>query len=52
VDDEKKLYRYIIAKTIVVRNRSSQPLCENSLRITVGTPGENDVLITALKNYK
>jgi histidinol-phosphate aminotransferase len=52
VDDAKKLYQYLIAKTIVVRNRSSQPLCENSLRITVGTPGENDVLITALKNYK
>jgi histidinol-phosphate aminotransferase len=33
------LYKYLLAKNIVVRNRSSQPLCENSLRITVGTPG-------------
>lgn len=52
VDDAKKLYQYLVSKTIVVRNRSSQPLCENSLRITIGTPKENDTLLTALKNYK
>ena len=52
VDDAKHLYQYLIAKTIVVRNRSSQPLCENSLRITVGTPEENDTLLLALKSYK
>jgi histidinol-phosphate aminotransferase len=52
VDDAKKLYKYLVSKTIVVRNRSSQPLCENSLRITVGTPEENDALLTALNNYK
>ena len=52
VDDAKDLYQYLVSKTIVVRNRSSQPLCENSLRITMGTPEENDALLTALKNYK
>ena len=51
VSDATGLYKYLLAKNIVVRNRSSQPLCENSLRITVGTPGENDVLLTAFKNY-
>jgi histidinol-phosphate aminotransferase len=52
VDDAKSLYQYLVSKNIVVRNRSSQPLCENSLRITVGTPEENDALLNALKNYK
>ncbi len=52
VEDAKDLYHYLISKTIVVRNRSSQPLCENSLRITVGTPDENESLLTALKNYE
>ncbi len=52
VNDAKKLYQYLITKNIVVRNRSSQPLCENSLRITIGTPQENEALLTALKNYK
>ncbi|MEO8567832.1 MAG: histidinol-phosphate transaminase [Ginsengibacter sp.] len=46
-----KLYQYLSAKKIIVRNRSQEPLCENCLRITVGTPKENDTLIEALKNY-
>ncbi len=51
VDNADDLYKYLIEKNIVVRNRSKQPLCENSLRITVGTPSENNVLIQALKDY-
>jgi histidinol-phosphate aminotransferase len=51
VDDAGSLYRYLVSKNIVVRNRSSQPLCSNSLRITVGAPQENDELLTALKKY-
>ncbi len=51
VNDAKRLYQYLVSKNIVVRNRSSQPLCENSLRVTVGTPEENDTLLNALKEY-
>ena len=51
VDDANALYKYLLSKNIVVRNRSSQPLCENCLRVTVGTPQENDVLFTVLKEY-
>lgn len=51
VDDAAKLYKHLVSKNIVVRNRSTQPLCENSLRITVGTPDENDTLLIALKEY-
>lgn len=46
------LYHYLSAKEIIVRNRSKEPLCENCLRITVGTPGEIKTLIEVLKNYK
>ena len=42
VDDATALYNYLLSKNIVVRNRSNQPLCENSLRITIGTPEENN----------
>lgn len=52
VENANDLYKYLLSKTIVVRNRSSQPLCENSLRVTVGTPEENDTLLIALKEYK
>jgi len=50
MDDAPKRYRQLLEKGIVVRNRSSQPLCENTLRFTVGTPEENNKLIAALGN--
>jgi len=50
-NDALKLYRYLVAQNIIVRNRSNQPLCENCLRITVGTAQENEMLSEALKNY-
>jgi histidinol-phosphate aminotransferase len=45
------LYTFLVSQKIVVRNRSNQPLCDNCLRITVGTPAENEILIAALKKY-
>ncbi len=51
VDNANSLYKYLLNANIVVRNRSSQPLCENCLRITIGTPEENTKLLTALKTY-
>ncbi|MBT8321389.1 MAG: aminotransferase class I/II-fold pyridoxal phosphate-dependent enzyme, partial [Eudoraea sp.] len=50
VDDAQKRYDALIIKGIVVRNRSSQPLCENTLRFTVGTPKENARLMQVLKD--
>ena len=49
VDDANKRYDELLAKGIVIRNRSNQPLCENCLRITVGTKQENTQLIKAFK---
>ncbi|WP_313113313.1 histidinol-phosphate transaminase [Aequorivita sediminis] len=49
VDNAKKRYLQLVAKGIVVRNRSSQPLCENTLRITIGTILENKKLMKILK---
>ncbi|MEH6656487.1 histidinol-phosphate transaminase [Leeuwenhoekiella marinoflava] len=49
VDDADKRYNELIKKGIVVRNRSTQALCENTLRFTVGTSTENKKLIAALK---
>ncbi|MEM7186540.1 MAG: histidinol-phosphate transaminase [Bacteroidota bacterium] len=50
VDDARKRYQQLLQKGIVVRNRSTQPLCENTLRITVGTPEENELLIQTLND--
>ena len=49
VDDANKRYDDLIAKGIVIRNRTTQPLCENCLRLTIGTEQENKKLIEALK---
>ena len=50
VDDANKRYAELIAKGIVIRNRTTQPLCENTLRLTIGTEEENKKLIEALRN--
>tara|TARA_R110002049_G_scaffold144404_5_gene306664 strand:- start:180 stop:1229 length:1050 start_codon:yes stop_codon:yes gene_type:complete len=48
VDDATKRYNQLLKKGIVIRNRTTQPLCENTLRFTVGTAEENGKLINAL----
>jgi histidinol-phosphate aminotransferase len=50
VDDATKRYNELIAKGIVIRNRTTQPLCENTLRLTIGTAEENQKLMEALKS--
>jgi histidinol-phosphate aminotransferase len=52
VKDAQSLYNYLSANEVVVRNRSKDPGCENCLRITIGTPAENELLLTLLKNYQ
>ncbi|RNC90348.1 MAG: histidinol-phosphate transaminase [Allomuricauda sp.] len=48
VDDANRRYEELIQKGIVVRNRSSQPLCQNTLRFTIGTLEENKKVVKAL----
>ena len=48
VDDANKRYDELIAKGIVIRNRTTQPLCENTLRLTIGTEAENTKLMEVL----
>jgi histidinol-phosphate aminotransferase len=45
------IYNYLAAKGIIVRDRSRVILCDDCLRITVGTPEENQQLINELKAY-
>jgi histidinol-phosphate aminotransferase len=52
VTDAEKLYNYLAKNEIVIRNRTKESMCENCLRITVGTPEENKTLIKILSNYE
>lgn len=51
VGDADSLYDYLLARGIVVRNRNRVPGCSGCLRLTVGTPEENELLIKTLKEY-
>ena len=48
--DARKLYEQLCGKGIIVRDRSKVILCDDCLRITIGTPKENRTLIDNLKN--
>lgn len=45
------LYQFLLAKGIVVRDRSRVELCEGCLRITVGTEEENTQLVDGMIEY-
>ena len=51
VDNAADLYNYLLGEGIIVRDRSHMPLCDNTLRITVGTPQENVRLLRAIAEY-
>jgi len=52
VDNAKLRYDQLLKKGIVIRNRTTQPLCENTLRLTVGTSEENRQLMGAFHSLE
>jgi histidinol-phosphate aminotransferase len=50
--DAKGIYNFLVGYGIIVRDRSKVELCQGSLRITVGTPDENQKLLETLQLYK
>ena len=51
VNDACSIYDALVNQGIIVRNRHRITMCENCLRITIGTPAENDELLAALKQF-
>ena len=52
VKDAQKTYDYLVDKGIIVRNRTRVSLCNNCLRVTIGTREENNELLGALRDMK
>lgn len=52
VTNAQRIYDYLVGKGIIVRNRTRITLCQNCLRITIGTRTENNELMAALRTYK
>lgn len=50
--DAQAIYDYLVREGIIVRNRTRISLCQNCLRVTIGTKGENNELLSALRQYK
>ena len=51
VEDANGLYKYLLSKKVIVRNRDKAPLLKGCLRVSVGTEAENSKFIEALKEY-
>jgi histidinol-phosphate aminotransferase len=49
--DAPAIYNYLMENGIIVRNRSRVTLCDNCLRVTIGTKSENSALLSALRQY-
>ena len=50
--DAQGIYDYLVAKGIIVRNRTRVKLCKDCLRVTIGTNAENTELLSALRELK
>jgi histidinol-phosphate aminotransferase len=50
--DANSIYDFLVNEGIIVRNRSKVELCEGCLRITIGTPAENALLLNTLQDFK
>lgn len=50
-DNAQAVYNYLKEKGIIVRNRTQVSLCEDCLRITIGSKSENSELLSALRQY-
>ena len=52
VYEATQIYNYLVGEGIIVRNRTNVALCNDCLRITIGTKEENDALLDALRKVE
>ncbi len=50
--DAKAVFYYLIERKVIVRDRTNVTLCDDCLRISIGTGKENNVLMSDLKRFK
>ena len=52
VYEATQIYNYLVSEGIIVRNRTNVALCNDCLRITIGTKEENEALLDALRKVE
>jgi histidinol-phosphate aminotransferase len=50
--DAKAVFHYLIERKVIVRDRTNVTLCDDCLRISIGTGKENNILMSELKRFK
>ncbi len=51
-ENAKPVFQYLLKQKIILRDRSNVVLCDNCIRISVGTNSENETLIKILNNFE
>lgn len=51
IKDARKVYEFLLTKGIVLRDRSNVQLCNDCLRITVGSEQDNTILVDAMQDW-
>jgi len=51
LEEPRELYNFLVSNGIIVRDRSKVELCEGCLRLTVGTPKENRMLLEKIRAF-
>lgn len=51
LEEPRALYDFLVERGIIVRDRSKVELCEGCLRLTIGTPEENNLLLKSLREF-
>lgn len=51
IKEARKVYEFLLARGIVLRDRSNVKHCADCLRITVGTEKENTILLDAMQDW-
>ena len=51
IKDARKVYEFLLTKGIVLRDRSNVQLCDDCLRITVGSEQDNTILVEAMQDW-
>ncbi|HLO43867.1 MAG TPA: histidinol-phosphate transaminase [Leadbetterella sp.] len=50
--EAKKLFDFLLSQKVIVRDRSNVVLCEDCLRLSIGTENENEILLKAIKSFE
>ncbi len=51
VTDAEAMYHFLIDQKVITRDRSKVELCEECIRVTIGTSEENEALIKGIKQF-